>query len=239
VNKLAVYGTLKAGHHNHWRIENGVYKYLGATWLEDLAIKDEGQYPSLFRFPGKRAYCEVYEVDDKILEQCDILEGVKHGWYLRDTVATRYGNVFVYTRTHAVLDSEKDFWYPDGIWDKDAYRTRWLGWEEETKILVKLQPHAARQAAAEKRASRPESGGTIILPEEMTPEEKEKYEYNASTDTYSPPPRQTGRCYKSVDEDGNVEYIPIAVRAEQNKKASEMVQDAITTNPKMPEVKQA
>lgn len=87
-HKVLVYGTLKKGRGNHWRLEKS--NLLGLTSIK-------GKMYSLGAFPGVRldeegtVQCEAYEVDDYTLGLLDSLEGydptrVDNDFYTREKV---------------------------------------------------------------------------------------------------------------------------------------------------------
>ncbi len=189
-HKLAVYGTLKRGFHNHNYLHGAVL--LGSTWVPHFGMVKEHNYPAAFRFPERSIFCEVYQINDAILERCDRLEGAdaepKH--YSRDLVKSQgFGEVFIYHQTNKVLTPYKDMWFPDGIWIGDhlSYKVPWLGWADEIKHIQKM--FELRKAA---EAGAPKTGAAA-----------------ASGSIYIPADRKTGRQERVVDPvTGEVSYVP-------------------------------
>lgn len=74
MNKVFVYGTLKLGEGNHSVL--GDSKFLGnaVTQYPDFEMFSNGYYPMVI--PGdKHVTGELYEVDDEVLKDLDMLEG--------------------------------------------------------------------------------------------------------------------------------------------------------------------
>lgn len=179
--KLAVYGTLKRGYHNHDRyLKDSLY--LGFCWVENYALADEGFYPFAFRFPNRKVLVEVYEVDVPTLDQTDRLEGVNSGHYSRDQVTTHWGQAFMYTQTGRVLTTGTDKWFPDGIWQgQQSWKVAWAGWQTEIRL-------AAQDEARRQRLDR-------------TAEKDEK--------VYMPPPHRSGKTVKVWNNAADAwEYVP-------------------------------
>jgi len=132
--QVAVYGTLKRGYHNN-RTLGETARYIGSCWVDNFAIKDEGGFPSAFRFPQNAVWVEVWDIDDEHLKRCDNLEGVVSGWYQRDEINTKFGHCFMYTRAGTPITTA-DMWFPSGIWEgSNSYKVQWKGWEQEIEFL--------------------------------------------------------------------------------------------------------
>ena len=89
---LAVYGTLKKGHHNHRVIDDA--EYLGACSIEGWAMYSLGYFPCIvpMKLSG-RVVVEVYKIPD--LVGTDRLEGYPN-FYDRTKVVTSHGDAWVY-----------------------------------------------------------------------------------------------------------------------------------------------
>lgn len=83
LEKLFVYGTLKAGQGNHHNIAGA--KLLGtAETAEKFAFMQNGAYPAICKMARMVAVKgEVYEVTPAQLSACDVLEGHPH-FYVRE-----------------------------------------------------------------------------------------------------------------------------------------------------------
>jgi gamma-glutamylcyclotransferase (GGCT)/AIG2-like uncharacterized protein YtfP len=83
---VLVYGTLRAHQPNHGLLRGA--PCLGRASLKDAVLVDLGPFPGAVRGRGV-VTCELYEVNDRVLADLDLLEGTpKH--YRR--VATRGPN---------------------------------------------------------------------------------------------------------------------------------------------------
>lgn len=99
--KLFVYGTLKSGFSN-----NRILTQFGGTFkvrdsICGYAMWDMGTFPALIECVAKAStvWGEVWDVNQQVLDACDILEGVDNGFYKRVVVTTSGKHeVFVYTR---------------------------------------------------------------------------------------------------------------------------------------------
>ncbi|XP_022913945.2 putative gamma-glutamylcyclotransferase CG2811 isoform X1 [Onthophagus taurus] len=96
--KVFVYGTLKSGQPNHhwFSKDGGYYKFLfNATTLIKYPLIIASQYniPFLLYSPGhgKNVKGEVYEVDETVLANLDILEDHPN-WYERQLEDVYYDN---------------------------------------------------------------------------------------------------------------------------------------------------
>jgi gamma-glutamylcyclotransferase (GGCT)/AIG2-like uncharacterized protein YtfP len=92
-----VYGSLKAGFHNHVLLENKeASEFLGRAWLRGhYAMRDMRAYPGLYKhasLPLAYILGEVYRVTPDVLQALDILES----------------NGFYYTRTKEIAQLHKD-----------------------------------------------------------------------------------------------------------------------------------
>src|SRR5690606_26884300 len=90
--RVAVYGTLKRGHGNHYLLANPNVAFLGRTILTGpYHMVSLGGFPAVVRSPDvklqNRILCEVYRIDEETLEALDILES-NGQFYTRDQVVT-------------------------------------------------------------------------------------------------------------------------------------------------------
>lgn len=84
MTRLFVYGTLKKGQPNNYRMldsSNGKAKFLGSARTADkypLVIAGKYNVPYLLNVPGQgnQVHGEIYEVDDQMLHFLDGFEGV-------------------------------------------------------------------------------------------------------------------------------------------------------------------
>lgn len=82
MHKIFVYGTLKRGRHNNYML--GPSKFLGVYLTERMFTMYDGKgFPYVVPEGSNTIIGELYEVDDKILERLDWLEGVKANHYKR------------------------------------------------------------------------------------------------------------------------------------------------------------
>lgn len=96
---LAVYGTLRAGFHNHYILEDS--KYLGTTKTPPaFTLFDNGGYPFLFPEGDQEVVVEIYEVtDERVSKRVNYLEGftgirgAKSNYYETVDISTEFGKV--------------------------------------------------------------------------------------------------------------------------------------------------
>ena len=100
MNKICVYGSLRAGLHNHYLIEDS--KLLGTFTTEPIfSLYTLGGFPGL-KLVGKTGIVmEVYEVDDQTAKRVDQLEGYNinsknNSFYDKIIIDTPYGEAGVY-----------------------------------------------------------------------------------------------------------------------------------------------
>lgn len=101
MTRVAVYGSLRYGLHNHRLLSEA--KYIGTTTtVDDVTMYSLGAFPSLsLTVGGNKAVVEVYEVDKQTLEDLDSLEGFngkgQGNFYDRSVVKTKdLGEAFIY-----------------------------------------------------------------------------------------------------------------------------------------------
>lgn len=98
--KVAVYGSLRQGLHNHRLLEGDTY--IGQFETEPIySLIDLGSYPGLLKNGNTPIIMEVYEVDAEKLSRLDSLEGyrgkdVPSNFYNREKIDSPYGRIFVY-----------------------------------------------------------------------------------------------------------------------------------------------
>jgi len=126
-NKVAVYGSLLKGLHNHnYYLKNA--KYIGEFDSDpDYTLYDLGQYPGLKRKGNTSIRMEVYEVDNIQLNKIDTLEGYHpqnkdSSHYNRFEIDTPYGKAYSYEYNPKVNSITKVL---SGDW-KDHFNTKSL-----------------------------------------------------------------------------------------------------------------
>ena len=73
------YGTLRQGESNHSLNARRGTKVIGKCWTTGKLYDTGDGYPALIQSEENKVYGEVYEVDDKLLEKIDLLEGFQEG----------------------------------------------------------------------------------------------------------------------------------------------------------------
>lgn len=97
--RVAVYGSLKKGLHNHMLLRNA--ELVGEDILRGWDMYSLGGFPGVKQ--GEGAICvEVYDVNEEELQDLDYLEGYypdnpERGLYNRVRVSTSCGEAFLYT----------------------------------------------------------------------------------------------------------------------------------------------
>jgi gamma-glutamylcyclotransferase (GGCT)/AIG2-like uncharacterized protein YtfP len=96
--RVAVYGTLRKGLHNHYLLEDS--KYLGEQTidLKKFRMVSLGGFPAVLPSDSVGATpltIEVYAVDDDTLSRLDGLEGHPN-WYIREKIPTDWKNAWMY-----------------------------------------------------------------------------------------------------------------------------------------------
>lgn len=86
--KIAVYGTLKKGFHNHYLLENSKF-ITKAKSVDKLPMIQGWGFPYAFEAlgVGHNIKVEIYEVDNQTLKDLDCLEGVSSGHYYRREIS--------------------------------------------------------------------------------------------------------------------------------------------------------
>lgn len=93
---LFAYGSMKEGFRNHWRLEG--QKKIG----EAATLKRYGMHPSYsFRFPyaieTKEEFAisgELYEIQEALLEELDVFEGVPKHYYRQSIEVVCDGEIY-------------------------------------------------------------------------------------------------------------------------------------------------
>lgn len=93
MTKVAVYGSLLEGLHNHPVL--GDSKLVGKTKVKLGPMYSMGGFPGIHGTGENETPVEVYEVNDTIMRNLDRLEGHPH-FYFRTPIASDYGRVWVY-----------------------------------------------------------------------------------------------------------------------------------------------
>jgi gamma-glutamylcyclotransferase (GGCT)/AIG2-like uncharacterized protein YtfP len=90
VNLVFVYGTLKRGFINHFRVAGQEFAGEAVTG-PGYALYELAGFPGMVADPGSPGGVtgEVWSVDDECLAGLDVLEGIAEGLYARRPVALR------------------------------------------------------------------------------------------------------------------------------------------------------
>lgn len=97
--RVAVYGTLREGEHNHRLLEKGGAELLGTSFIPGYIMVNLGNFPGIVpvRNPEWEILAEVYEVDQETLAALDRLEGVGNDFYDRENVdLPLFGKTYIY-----------------------------------------------------------------------------------------------------------------------------------------------
>lgn len=94
-NLVAVYGTLRKGHHNHSKyMRTAVFRgYIKIT--DRYKMYSLGHFPAVVKAEGFDVYAEVYSVSDIAFKRLDSLEGYPT-MYDREQISTPYGDAWIY-----------------------------------------------------------------------------------------------------------------------------------------------
>lgn len=114
-NKVAVYGTLRAGFGNHRLLQDS--EYVGPVSIKGV-MYDLGAYPAVSLKGDNLISCEVYEVDDTTLGKLDWLEGHPDFYERRRVHTHKFGDVFMYIIDD--LEGYKEI--PSGDWIAHKWR---------------------------------------------------------------------------------------------------------------------
>ncbi len=97
--RVAVYGTLKQGQHNHYWLEGA--ERIGRDRLTTLTLYDLGPYPGAKAESSAGAVVEIYAINAEQLALLDQLEGYfthapRQGLYNRAIFSTQHGKAWCY-----------------------------------------------------------------------------------------------------------------------------------------------
>lgn len=95
-HKVAVYGSLRKGLGNHnYYLKNST---LIGTFQSnpDYTLYSLGAFPGIKNGGHTSVTMELYEVDDRTLNNLDVLEGVGYDFYLKEKINTPFGEAIIY-----------------------------------------------------------------------------------------------------------------------------------------------
>ncbi|WP_417794830.1 gamma-glutamylcyclotransferase family protein [Terasakiella pusilla] len=97
--RVAVYGTLKQGCHNHYWLEGA--ERIGCDRLTTITLYDLGPYPGAKAEASAGAVVEIYAINAEQLDLLDQLEGYfahapRQGLYNRVIFSTQHGEAWCY-----------------------------------------------------------------------------------------------------------------------------------------------
>jgi len=97
--KVAVYGSLRKGLHNHSLLNGETFVGQFETDPE-FSLVDLGSFPGLLKDGNTAVLMEVYEVDATKLKRLDGLEGYRgknsNNFYNREKIESPFGPLFTY-----------------------------------------------------------------------------------------------------------------------------------------------
>ena len=104
--QVAVYGTLKHGHNNHYLLETAKLKAVGK--LKGWIMKDLHFYPAVIKDSENESeiHVEIYEINQATLNDLDRLEGYP-SMYQREQVETEVGPTWIYFMDRIDLTTRK------------------------------------------------------------------------------------------------------------------------------------
>ena len=113
--KVAVYGSLKQGFHNHSVMRQAGGQYEKSVRISGYDLYSLGSFPAIVEGEGS-VECEVYAVED--IQPLDWLEGYREeseedSFYLRRSVSVDGEDVFLYVFNGDVAGLER---VEDGVW---------------------------------------------------------------------------------------------------------------------------
>jgi gamma-glutamylcyclotransferase (GGCT)/AIG2-like uncharacterized protein YtfP len=92
--KVAVYGSLRQGMHNHHLLEKE--SFLGKEVVYGFKMYNLGSFPACVPEKTKSMIVtEIYEVSDKTFNSLDRLEGYPN-FYDRTSIVTKFGLAWIY-----------------------------------------------------------------------------------------------------------------------------------------------
>lgn len=111
---LLVYGTLKRGYGNHYRLKDA--EYIGERIVGPYTMYHLGGFPAITKEQTSPIQCELYRINDEQLASCDRLEGTPD-FYYRDTVKTDKGeDAFIYFYASPLALKERCKVIENGVW---------------------------------------------------------------------------------------------------------------------------
>jgi gamma-glutamylaminecyclotransferase len=116
MRKIFVYGTLKKGFINHWRLKDS--RKIGDGWVYgELYSVYSNSLPILKASDVSKVYGEIYEVSLKTLRRLDKLEG-HPGWYRRTRVFATLGYEVLEVEVYVFQGHKNQHWHriANGIW---------------------------------------------------------------------------------------------------------------------------
>lgn len=94
MNKVAVYGSLRKGLHNHRLLTTS--EMIGTDELENFSMFSLGPFPFITPEEAENKIAvEVYEVNEEVFASLDRLEGYP-SFYNRQEVDTKHGKCWIY-----------------------------------------------------------------------------------------------------------------------------------------------
>lgn len=113
--KVAVYGSLRSGFHNHRIIASS--KFLGTCETDpNFTMVALGSFPGIFMHGNTSIKVEVYNVSEEIFKELDRLEGYP-SFYNRAVIKTPLGDAWVYYLEDKDSSCYKKYpVVPDGDW---------------------------------------------------------------------------------------------------------------------------
>jgi gamma-glutamylcyclotransferase (GGCT)/AIG2-like uncharacterized protein YtfP len=119
-NRIAVYGSLKKGLHNHKLLESS--RFVKDTYVRGFNMYSLGSFPCVVpNEDGSGSITvEVYDVTDEVLVNLDRLEGYPR-FYDRDTFYTKCGLPVLMYYMHDHRSS--DDLVSSGCWEYKRYNT--------------------------------------------------------------------------------------------------------------------
>jgi len=118
---LFVYGTLMQGMRNHSYMEKG--KFIGSTQTKNgYELMYNGSIPAAREGGSDAIKGEMYEVEDEVLDQLDIIEGVQVDLYERKDIEVDGKEAVIYLGGEKMFSSDSWERVPDG--DFRAYIER-------------------------------------------------------------------------------------------------------------------
>jgi len=99
---VAVYGSLRAGLHNHRLLDNEESTQLGTFKTPPIyKLFSLGGFPGLHKDGTTEVTVEVYEVSEDVFKSLDRLEGyypdrLDYSMYVREQIETPFGDAWIY-----------------------------------------------------------------------------------------------------------------------------------------------